>query len=478
MKIREEKNGNFWIFCTGMMLWYFMSGIEYGIILANINDYLLKVGAPQKSIGYAFTFFAFSGLISSPIYGHLCDKLKSVKLPIITAMLFSITGSMTMALGGNLIMIFVGRFLMGFGWGIDGPIVGKIALLRQDDASTFIPILLVMRQVGIICGPFFIFWTKTWDFNLFGTEINSYNSASLLISFLWILVLVFNIIATFHEPRAFTAAEREEREIETTELSNGHAETNNNTINNEKEEKYEDFKYIQIKPLPPMTEQICVCIVSSLSAYILQSTLESMVTPLTKQLLGWGQKENALFFVGVGITAVIGYLTVTFLGRCFKPRMTLAIGVVIEFTILIAMTFILPAAEFRAPWLMPAFVAMTAVFIFALPFIVVSSATLMAKFTDESQQSTIQGVRVAAERVAQICGPLWGAEVLHNFYLVFLFPAIFLLVTMLLQGLSWSWLDDTLFKKDAQIQVIGCSEKKSEELIENKKLLNTAEENK
>ena len=51
------------------------------------------------------------------------------------------------------------------------------------DASTFIPILLVMRQVGIICGPFLIFWTRTWDFNLFGTEINSYNSASLLESY-------------------------------------------------------------------------------------------------------------------------------------------------------------------------------------------------------------------------------------------------------------------------------------------------------
>lgn len=55
---------------------------------------------------------------------------------------------------------------------------------------------------------------------------------------------MFNIIATFHEPRTFTAAEREQREIETTELSNGHAETNNNTIS--KEEKYEDFKYIQV----------------------------------------------------------------------------------------------------------------------------------------------------------------------------------------------------------------------------------------
>jgi len=40
-----------------------------------------------------------------------------------------------------------------------------------------------MRQVGIICGPFLIFWTRTWDFNLFGTEINSYNSASLLESY-------------------------------------------------------------------------------------------------------------------------------------------------------------------------------------------------------------------------------------------------------------------------------------------------------
>ena len=42
---------------------------------------------------------------------------------------------------------------------------------------------------------------------------------------------------------------------------------------------------------------------------------------------------------------------------------------------------------------MPTFVTMTAFFIFALPFIVVSSATLMSKFTDESAQSTIQGMR-------------------------------------------------------------------------------------
>ena len=45
-------------------------------------------------------------------------------------------------------------------------------------------------------------------------------------------------------------------------------------------------------------------------------------------------------------------------------------------------------------------------------------------------------MRVAAERVAQILGPLWGANVLHNYYLVFIYPAIYLLVTMVLQERS------------------------------------------
>ena len=43
----ENEDGNFAIFCAGMMLWYFMSGVEYGITLANLNDLLLRAGAAQ-----------------------------------------------------------------------------------------------------------------------------------------------------------------------------------------------------------------------------------------------------------------------------------------------------------------------------------------------------------------------------------------------------------------------------------------------
>ena len=59
--------------------------------------------------------------------------------------------------------------------------------------------------------------------------------------------------------------------------------------------------------MPALTEQIIACLTCSLSGYILQSTLEAMVTPLTKNLFGWDDTQNALLFVAIGITAVVGY---------------------------------------------------------------------------------------------------------------------------------------------------------------------------
>jgi len=67
--MNAAKEPNFRIFLTGMIAWYIMCGVEYGLILTTVNEYLLSTGAPQKSIGYYFACVAFSGLISAPIYG-------------------------------------------------------------------------------------------------------------------------------------------------------------------------------------------------------------------------------------------------------------------------------------------------------------------------------------------------------------------------------------------------------------------------
>lgn len=105
---------------------------------------------------------------------------------------------------------------MGFGWGVDGAIVGKIALLKSDgkffshpcdvfmfyllDAGMYIPLLLVMRQVGIILGPLCIFWTRFWDFTLFGVQIDPNNATGLMITILWCVTLGINLVAVTQEP--------------------------------------------------------------------------------------------------------------------------------------------------------------------------------------------------------------------------------------------------------------------------------------
>jgi len=440
----EKKNTN--IFLAGMILWYFMSGMEYSLILTTINSYLLSTGAPQKSIGYVFTYFAFSGLISSPIYGHFSDKLKAVRFPILIAMCFSIIGTAIYTLGRNLMLINIGRFVMGLGWGIDGAIVGKVALLKSDAAGIYIPLLLLMRQVGIILGPFWVFWTQHWDFEIMGIKIDTMNSTGLMITFLWCATFAFNVFAVSQEPIVLSTEEKYQlKENDEVPLQE------NGNIDKKRASFTSQHKYIQVSPLPALTEQIIACLTCSLSGYILQSSLEAMVTPLTKNLLGWTDTQNALLFVAIGVTAVVGYGVTIILSKYCEPRMTLLIGIATEVVVVFLLIITLPNASFRVWWLLPAFLAITIVFIFALPFIVSSSATLMAMFTEDDQQSTIQGIRVAAERVAQICGPLWGAETLHNLYLVFLFPLIYLILSLSLLSSSWTWLLSSQFKKDAEL---------------------------
>ena len=134
----------------------------------------------------------------------------------------------------------------------------KVGFELVLDTGIYIPVLLVMRQVGIIVGPLTIFWTQNWRFSLLGIPVDQFNSATLLIAILWMLVLSVNLAATHFEPRAISGKEKA--------LANQSEETQL-TIEDKQ------YKYIQVKPLPPLTEQIVICLVLSLSAYILQVTL-------------------------------------------------------------------------------------------------------------------------------------------------------------------------------------------------------------
>lgn len=77
--------------------------------------------------------------------------------------------------------------------------------------------------------------------------------------------------------------------------------------------------------------------------------------------MGWEQSENAVFFMVVGILAVLGYLCVSVsysmeipvktifqaLSKKMAPRSTLLLGAVVELFVVTLLTLILPQASFR-----------------------------------------------------------------------------------------------------------------------------------
>ena len=55
-------------------------------------------------------------------------------------------------------------------------------------------------------------------------------------------------------------------------------------------------------------EPIIVASCCTFSTYILQSGMETLVTPFTDYYLGWTMRENAIMYMAVGSVAFLGYI--------------------------------------------------------------------------------------------------------------------------------------------------------------------------
>ena len=112
--------------------------------------------------------------------------------------------------------------------------------------------------------------------------------------------------------------------IETeTEPSQDSPEINNNgdparerltsrlSSNSLKHQKYlpsQKMRFRATKRLGLLSEPIIVASCCTFSTYVLQSGMETLLTPFTDWYFGWTEKQNAIMYIAVGTTALLGYL--------------------------------------------------------------------------------------------------------------------------------------------------------------------------
>jgi len=166
-----------------------------------------------------------------------------------------------------------------------------------------------------------------------------------------------------------------------------------------------------------VNEPFVVAIIASFSIIFLQASMETMVTPFNRSYFGWSTVQNGLEFMMIGICALIGYSMMKFMSleverdavmqKRVETKYTFIGGVSGCWFVSVATACVISLASFQETWLYCSIFASIIIFCICLPFGVVSSATVIAKFTPDNRQSLTQSLRFVCERVAQILAPIW-----------------------------------------------------------------------
>merc|ERR1711990_658161 len=90
------------------------------------------------------------------------------------------------------------------------------------------------------------------------------------------------------------------------------------------------------------------------------------------------------------VIAVAGYASVKFAAQKFKDRTLLLFGLSVELSNTLILLIIIPTASYRAMQLYVALVICVFLQVFCMAYLVVSSATMLSKFSPSAKQATIQ----------------------------------------------------------------------------------------
>lgn len=380
-----------------LAVYFFLNGIDFALILPSINFYLQEVGAEPGFIGIVMSAYSIAGLIFAPILGKVTDYVGAAKLTVIFGTLCSIGGSLIYCAVRNKYGIAAARFISGIGMALDGSIIGTLSRTTDPaNKSRLVGIMLLCRQVGVMGGPFLVYLVRGFNFTLGPIVIDEFNAAGIFGTFQWSIFLVVFVMLYRDQPVWAVKKDADETDQFV-------------------EEKSDDQKYT----LKQRTEggllqtPIIIALFACFCGFAVQAGLETFVTIYTDWYLGWRQTENSLVFILSGSSATFSYILITALvsRKVLSDRQLLLIGLSMNVLMAhIVVGIIATYSEFRADWLTVTLLVSIVMICIGLPYTVVGSAAMIAKFTPQKDQAFVQSLRTLGERTAMILSQNWYAN--------------------------------------------------------------------
>ena len=177
---------------------------------------------------------------------------------------------------------------------------------KMSSKTRAFALVLMMRQLGVVCGPLCIFllphlaFTKKITEN-YTMEVTKYSAVGLFLATAWTLVWV-SIIFLYNDPPPEVEDDINNNELLTESRSNSFKRKNPELKSPCLKKRFRATKKVGL-----LHEPIIVASCATFSTYVLQSGMETLITPFTHWYFGWNERQNALMYMSVGVTALLGY---------------------------------------------------------------------------------------------------------------------------------------------------------------------------
>ncbi|KAG7329714.1 hypothetical protein KOW79_005936 [Hemibagrus wyckioides] len=452
-------------------LLFFLSGIEYAVILPTIWRYLQILEAPPYFLGLGLSAFSFSGLVTGPLFGRWSDKTRTTKSIILFSNLFEIVGNFMYFIGYSKWLLLSSRLVAGIGAGAGSSIFGFLTrtTVPEERAQVFAAVM-ASRQAGLLIGPAFNIFLRLCDFRLGPFIVNKYTAPGLFMCAMWLLLqlavvlLYWDVPPLDSMPEQYTALrpirEEEERPLVGSQSEGGtpgsgyyamvlsdQAET---PLSEELEpseagatpasdsarsldDPFQHFSASQ----EFLKEEVVVLLTAQFITLFNQTALETMVTPMTQKYFGFGELGNSVMYGLCGVEVISGFFLVRWMSRVLEDRVLLAAGLLVSCVACVWCLVFLAEPKGGFALELTEFVIGVFLQLLGLPFVAVSQVSLFSKVTAEKTQGFSQGVRRSIGGLATILGPLWAGGLTGNLYVMLGMMLFLLTLIMIMMSLSY-----------------------------------------
>uniref|UniRef100_A0A3B3QNQ3 Major facilitator superfamily domain-containing protein 8-like n=1 Tax=Paramormyrops kingsleyae TaxID=1676925 RepID=A0A3B3QNQ3_9TELE len=416
------------ILSVGLRSWF-------SVILPTIWRYLQILGAPPYFLGLSLSAFSLSGLLAGPFFGQLSDRTRTTKNIILFANLFEVVGNFMYFMNFDKWLLLSSRLVAGIGTGAGASIFGYLTRsTAPEDRSTVFAAVMACRQAGLLIGPACNIFLRLCNFQLGPFVVNKFTAPGLFMCLLWILLQLVVLLMYWDLPpeNSGSCITRDVDDVE---------EDREKEPLVGAEEPSESYGTVSPGPSEPvpngslphssppsshsesfsaefLREEVVVLLTAQFITLFNQTTLETMVTPLTQKYFNFGELENSVMYFACGVEVIAGFFLVRWLSPRVGDRAVLAVGLIVGNISCVWCLIFLTNPQGEYPVRLTEFIIGVFLQVLGLPFVAVAQVSLFSKVTAEKTQGFSQGIRRSVGGLATILGPLWAGGLTENLYVM------------------------------------------------------------